>query len=375
MIQRFSVAIDQHILDDLTIRLKNTRWPDELTGSSWTYGSDLAYTKELVDYWQCRFDWRSVEAEINKYPNFIATIDGYKIHFLHVKGKGKKTIPLIVTHGWPGSFVEMLKLIPLLTSSGAFSFDLVIPSVIGFGFSDRPTEPGCNSAFIAHLWHKLMRELGYHTYGAQGGDIGSGISTWLALNHPEALVGLHLNYIAGSYKPYIGEEEQLPEEVDTFQKLAASWSDQEGAYAALQSTKPITLAYGLNDSPVGLCAWILEKFNGWSDNKGNIEHSFTKDELLANITLYWVTQTIHSSVRIYNENAKKPLVFGRNDFVSVPVGFAKFPGELPTPPRSYIEKGFFIQHWTEMPAGGHFAAMEQPQLLANDVINFFSRLT
>lgn len=375
MIQPFVANIPQQVLDDLRIRINNTRWTDEITDSGWSYGANLSYIKELANYWVGTFDWRKIEREINAYPNFIADIDGYKIHFLHVKGRGKKTIPLIITHGWPGSFIEIMKLIPLLTNDDAFSFDLVIPSIIGFGFSGRVTQPGCNSAFVADLWHRLMEKLGYKNYGAQGGDIGSGISAWLSLKHPESIIGLHLNYIPGSYKPFIKEGEQLKEEVKAFQKYAANWSSKEGAYSQQQSSKPITLAYGLNDSPVGLCAWIIEKFNSWSDNKGNIENVFSKSELLANVTLYWVTETVHSSIRMYTENSKHPLIFGEKDFVKVPVAFIKFPKELPTPPRSYIEKGFNIKRWTEMTEGGHFAAMEQPDLLAKDIKDFFKVLS
>lgn len=374
MIQPFFANVPQQVLDDLKLRIRNTRWPDEITDSGWSYGTNLSYMKELADYWLNTFTWRKVEAEIKSYPNFIADIGDYKIHFLHIKGKGRKSIPLIITHGWPGSFLEMIKLIPLLTLDESFSFDLVIPSIIGFGFSGKSTVPGCNSSIIADLWHTLMSDLGYKKYGAQGGDIGSGISTWLSLKYPDSIIGLHLNYIPGSYKPHMKEGEQLSEEVTTFQKFATDWTAKEGAYSHMHSTKPITLAYGLNDSPIGLCAWIIEKFNSWSDNRGNIESIFIKDELLANITLYWVTQTIHSSIRIYNENSKQKLVFGKNDFVKVPVGFAKFSKELPTPPRSYIEKGFNIQRWTEMSVGGHFAAMEQPILLAKDITDFFKAL-
>lgn len=374
MIKPFSVNIPQQVLDDLKLRLSLTRWPDEITGSKWDYGADLSYMKELTNYWQHTFDWRKVENEINSYPNFLADIDGHQVHFIHVKGKGKRSVPLIITHGWPGSFLEMMKLIPLLTEDPDFSFDLVIPSIPGFGFSSKIIHPGGNSAFVAGLWHKLMMDLGYTHYGAQGGDIGSGISTWLSLKYPSHVIGLHLNYISGSYKPYLQDGEQLSEEVLAFQKTGAEWSAREGAYAYMHATKPLTAAYGLNDSPVGLCAWIIEKFNGWSDHKGNLENIFTKDELLANVTLYWITQTIHSSMRMYNENSKKPLVFERDAFVKIPVGFAKFPKELPTPPRSYIEKGFNISHWTAMPAGGHFAAMEQPELLSKDIRDFFSGL-
>ncbi len=370
-IKPFSVDIPQQQLDDLQFRLKNTRWPDEISGSGWNYGADLSYMKSLTDYWQNTFDWRKTENEINAYPNFIAKINGYEIHFLHIKGKGKRSIPLIITHGWPGSFLEMMQLIPLLTEDSELSFDLVIPSIPGFGFSGKPTEPGCNSAVVADLWHELMLELGYDKYGAQGGDIGAGISTWLSLKYPSNVTGLHLNFISGSYKPYLKENEKLSDEVLAFQKIGADWSAKEGGYSHMHATKPLTAAYGLNDSPTGLCAWIIEKFNSWSDNNGNIENTFSKDELLANVTLYWLTETIHSSMRIYNENSKKPVAFTEHEFVKIPVAFAKFPKELPTPPRSYIEKGFNIQHWTEMPAGGHFAAAEQPQLLAKDIQDFF----
>jgi pimeloyl-ACP methyl ester carboxylesterase len=374
MIKPYLVNVQQQVLDDLKLRLGLIRWPDELVGSSWTYGADLTYMKELTAYWRKEFNWRATEAEINAYPNFMAEIDGHEIHFMHIKGKAKKSIPLLITHGWPGSFLELMKLIPLLTEDPNFSFDLVIPSIPGFGFSGRPTLPGCNSAFVAELWHKLMQMLGYDKYGAQGGDIGSGISTWLSLLYPSNIIGLHLNYISGSYQPYLHPGENLSAEVLGFQKDGANWSAKEGAYAYMHASKPLTAAYGLNDSPVGLCAWIIEKFNGWSDNYGNIENAFTKDELLANVTLYWVTQTIHSSIRIYNENSKKPLIFMENDFVRPPVGFAKFPKELPTPPRAYIEKGFNIQHWTVMDKGGHFAAVEQPKLLADDIKAFFLTL-
>jgi pimeloyl-ACP methyl ester carboxylesterase len=373
-IKPFSANIPQADLEDLKTRLTNIRWPDEITGSEWEYGTSLSYMKELTDYWLHTFDWRKVESEINTFPNYIAEIDGHRIHFMHVKGRAKNSIPLIITHGWPGSFLEMMKLIPLLTEYSELSFDLVIPSVPGFGFSAKANQPGCNSAFVARLWHKLMLTLGYEQYGAQGGDIGSGISTWLALQNPSSVIGLHLNYISGSYRPYLEKNERLSDNVIAFQKTGADWSARQGAYAMMHATKPLTAAYGLNDSPVGLCAWIIEKFNSWSDNKGNIENAFSKDELLANVTLYWLTQTIHSSMRIYNENSKKPLIFQKDDFVKVPVGFANFPKELPTPPRSYIEKGFNIQHWTEMPQGGHFAAMEHPLLLARDIRNFFFSL-
>jgi pimeloyl-ACP methyl ester carboxylesterase len=374
MIRPFFVNTPQQILDDLKLRISNTRWPDEIHDSGWNFGSNLSFVKQLSDYWLNDFDWRKVEAEINTYPGFIAAIDGYDIHFLHIKGKGSNSIPLIITHGWPGSFLEMLKLIPLLTEDNNLSFDLVIPSIPGFGFSSSSNVAGCNAALVADLWHKLMTTLGYNKYAAQGGDIGAGVSTWLPLKYPDSVIGLHLNFIPGSFKPYLKDGEQLSDEVVAYQTFLSNWMAKEGAYSHLHATKPITLAYGLNDSPVGLCAWVIEKFNSWSDNHGDVNNVFTNDELLANITLYWITQSIHSSIRIYNENSQSPLALKEHDFVKVPTAFAKFPRELPTPPQSYIEKGFNIQRWTEMPAGGHFAAMEQPVLLGRDIQDFFAAL-
>jgi pimeloyl-ACP methyl ester carboxylesterase len=373
MIKPYLVNVHQETLDDLNLRIKSTRWPDEMDNSGWNYGSNLSYMKELSNYWLNDFSWRKVEKEINAFPNFIAEIDGHQIHFLHIKGKGEKSTPLIITHGWPGSFIEMLKLIPLLTNGENFSFDLVIPSVIGFGFSSKCVEPGCDNAYVASVWHKLMLKLGYKKYGAQGGDIGSGISSHLGMKYPEHIIGIHLNYVSDSFQPYMTEEE-LSEDVIKYNQGLEEWASREAGYAYIQSTKPITLGYGLNDSPIGLCAWIVEKFNSWSDNEGNLENIFTKDEILANITLYWITQTIHSSIRIYNENSKNPMKFGVNDFVKPPVAYANFPEEISRPPKGYMSKGYNIKRWTNMPKGGHFAAMEKPELLAADIKDFFCSL-
>ncbi|SIT11646.1 Pimeloyl-ACP methyl ester carboxylesterase [Zobellia uliginosa] len=374
MIKEFKVNIPQSELDDLNYRIKKVRWPDEIKNSDWKYGTSLSYIKTLAGYWLEEFDWRIIEKEINSFPNFIAEVDGNQIHFLHIKSKKKKATPLIITHGWPGSFLEMLKIIPYLTESEDMAFDLVIPSIIGFGFSKKPRENGSDYGFNADLWHKLMLKLGYKRYGLQGGDIGAGISIKIAQKYPESVIGLHLNYISDSYEPYFKENESIDTHIVKFRKYTQMWNEQEGAYALVHSTKPLSLAYGLNDSPIGLCAWILEKFKAWSDNNGAIENSFTKQELLANVTLYWFTQTIHSSIRMYHEIGNNPLKFGKNDFVKTPVGFARFPKEIPLPPRDYIEKGFNLIHWTEMPRGGHFPALEQPKLLADDIIRFFKKL-
>ncbi len=373
-VQSFRINVPERVLIDLRERIQRTRWPDEITGSGWEFGANLSYMKELADYWMNEFDWRKIEDEVNAYPNFIAEIDGYQIHFLHVKSNGKKSIPLIMTHGWPGSFLEMMKLIPLLAGNSALTFDLVIPSLLGYGFSQKATVSGCGIHFMAELWRKLMKELCYEKFGAHGGDFGSGVSMALALKYPQNVIGLHLNNIEGYYVPYVPERESLTPEEIQFEKDAGDWYDREGAYSHQQRTKPLTLAYGLNDSPIGLCAWIIEKFYGWADCKGSVESAFTKDELLANVTLYWVTETIHSSIRLYNESRKAPLHFKKDDFVKVPVGIARFPLEEPFPPRKYIARGFNIHHWTDMPAGGHFAAMEKPELLAEDIKDFFRPL-
>jgi len=270
-----------------------------MEGTGWNFGAGQLYMRELAEYWVRKFDWRKVEEEINSLPNYIAEIDGYKIHFLHIKGKGISSFPLIITHGWPGSFLEMMKIIPLLTRDPVFSFDLVIPSMLGYGFSHKVSKPGCNTRLMADLWLKLMRELGYDYFGAQGGDFGAGVSTILGLKHPRELAGIHLNYIPGSYEPFLDTGISLSGEEIQFIRSLEKWDQAEGAYGHQHATKPLTLAYGLNDSPIGLCGWMIEKYFGWADCRGNIENVFSKDELLAHVTLYWVTETIHSSIRLY----------------------------------------------------------------------------
>lgn len=375
MIRSFRVNISDQVLIDLRERIRRTRLPDEIAGSGWTYGASLVYMKELAEYWLNSYDWRTTENEINAYPNFVAEIDGYKVHFLHIKGSGKRSIPLIAMHGWPGSFLEMLKLIPLLTENDELTFDLVIPSLMGYGFSQKLTGPGCNLQFMGGLFRKLMNELNYARFGAHGGDFGSGLGMALALQFPQDVIGLHVNNIEGYYAPYLAEGTGLTEEEIQYEKDADEWNEREGGYLHQQRTRPLTLAYGLNDSPIGLCAWIIEKFFAWSDCGGNIENVFTKDELLAHVTLYWVTETLHSSIRLYNETRQTPLHLTKSDHVRVPVGVARFRLEDPFPPRKYVERGFNVKRWTNIPSGGHFAALEKPELLAGDIREFFRSLT
>lgn len=374
MIKKIKIEIADSFLEELKSKLKLTRWPDEIEGSGWTYGASLSYMKELSDYWTWYFDWRKTEREINSYTNYIAQIDGYNIHFLHIKGKGEKPFPLIMTHGWPYSFLEMMKLIPLLTENEKQSFDLVIPSMMGYGFSQKITEPGCNVSFMADLWHKLMIELGYDKYGVHGGDFGAGVSSALSMKFPEHITGMHLNYIPGNYVPLLEENEEFTKEENDYLDVEEEWYSREGGYSLQQNTKPLTLAYGLNDSPMGLCAWIVEKMYGWANCRGYVGNVFSKDELLSNVTLYWLTETIHSSIRLYSENKTNPLIIGKDSFIKTPTAIAHFRYEEPFPPRKFIERGYNIQQWSEFPGGGHFPAVEKPELLAEDIVEFFSKL-
>ena len=358
-LERFVIPFSQSAVDDLRDRVRRARWPDEIPASGGEYGFDLASLQDLCRYWADDFDWKAQVEEMSALCHYRFDSGSLNIHFIHERGKGRDPIPLILTHGWPGSFLEMARVMPLLTES----FDVVVPSLPGFGFSDRPNQPGMNVFRVAELWVELMSELGYPRFAAQGGDLGAGVSTVLGLRHPEHILGIHLNYIPGSFRPYRADPEH------EFARRSAQWSEENGAYAHIQRTRPQTLAYGLNDSPVGLAAWMLEKFREWSDS------GLTRDELLSNVTLYWMTGTINSSFRMYYENRKTPLHFGPGDYVSPPCAFAHFPKEIPTPPRDWVERGYNIQRWTEMPRGGHFAAAEEPELLAEDIGAFFRNIT
>jgi pimeloyl-ACP methyl ester carboxylesterase len=381
VMEKFAINVKQAVLNDLTRRLDTARWPDEITDSGWDFGTNLAYMKALVAYWREGYDWQKQQASLNRLPQYRLNLDGQSLHFIHVHGKGPAPLPLIITHGWPGSFVEMVKLIPLLTDPAAHgasatdSFDVVVPSLPGYGFSDRPRVRGMNPQRIAALWVRLMDELGYQRFGAQGGDWGSAVSSALGLDHPGRIIGIHLNFIAGRYL-LGGTLEGTPNDAMARAYLARlrAWWDSEGGYNHQQATKPQTLAYSLNDSPVGLAAWIVEKFRTWSDCAGDPERVFSKDELLNNVMIYWITETISSSTRLYWEGREQPLRLSASNSVKPPVAVALFPKEIPMPPRELAERGYNITRWTEMPAGGHFAAMEQPELLANDLREFFRSL-
>ena len=378
-IQPFTIHVAQRTLDDVRDRLARTRWPDEVQGASWEYGTNLEYLKSLVAYWHDQFDWRAQEARLNHFAQFRADIDGFGVHFIYERGQGPKPLPIILTHGWPGSFFEMVKILPLLTDPAGHggdptdSFDVIVPSLPGFGFSDRPTIGGMTLSKTAELWARLMTEgLGYSRFAAAGGDIGSGVTQSLALAYPALLVGIHLTYLGASA---VGvDSSDLSDTEKHYLAAVQRWMQQEGAYEHLQATKPQTLAYGLNDSPTGLAAWMIEKFRSWSDCDGEIERRFSKDELLTNIMIYWGTGTLNSSIRTYYENAHSSSSMQARPYIGVPTGFALFPKEIEVPPREWAERLLHIQHWTQMPRGGHFAALEEPELLVEDIRTFFRPL-
>ena len=378
-IENFTINISDDFIEDLSARLKNTRWTNGRESLKWEYGTNKAYLKDFVSYWIEEYDWKKQEKQFNSYPQFKCNVDGVDIHFFHIKGKGKNPIPIILTHGWPDSFIRYQKIIPILTDPTRFgrnsndSFDVVIPSVPGFGFSTLPDSKGVNNSDIADLWIKLMtKNLGYEKFGALGGDVGSGVTRYLAYKYPEHLIGIHLTD-AGIRRDIVfsNNNENLSTEEIQYKQSALKWISTEGAYMSIQSTKPQTLSYGLSDSPVGLSAWILEKFYTWGDCNGNLEKRFSKDELLNNIMIYWLTNSIGTSNHLYYENTHSLPKIGK---IIVPTGLALFSKDVLIPPKKWVESNLNVVHWTDIPEGGHFTAMEVPDLFADDVIKFYHNL-
>ncbi|WP_217578748.1 epoxide hydrolase family protein [Mesorhizobium sp. GbtcB19] len=379
-IRPFTIQIAQAEIDDLKRRISSWREPDQLQGIGWAQGTEREELRRFVERWRKGFDWRRQEDAWNSLPHYETDIDGHTIHFIHARAHVETARTVILTHGWPGSFLEFIRLLPMLTDpvshggSEADAFNVVIPSLPGYGFSSRPTKPGLNLYAIADLWAELMNRLGYERYMAQGGDLGAGVSTCLAYAHSGSLAGVHLNYIPGSYSPPhdAGPDGDLTLEERAFLEKKARWADLHGAYAHMQGTRPQTLAYGLTDSPVGLAAWMIEKFRDWSDCDGDLANAaFSPDDILADISLYWFTRTVASSMRLYWETRARPLAFPPASEIAVPLAVALFPKELPMPPRSWVERVFRnLRRWTPMPRGGHFAALEQPELLAQDIRAF-----
>ncbi|MET9387749.1 epoxide hydrolase family protein [Streptomyces sp. NPDC002928] len=387
-IRPFRLAIPQSGLDDLHDRLDRTRWPDALPGVGWSYGVPRDYLRELVRYWRHEYDWRAAEARLNEWPQFTTTIDGANIHFAHIRSPEPGATPLIITHGWPGSIVEFLDVVGPLTDPAAHggdpadAFHVVVPGIPGFGLSGPTEETGWEPRRIADAWVELMARLGYERFGAQGGDWGAAISRELGRAHPDRVIGVHLNLLPGAQATREPTTEELdalsPEEREralTSWRRWSAWSLEGTGYAVLQSTRPQTLAYALTDSPVGQLAWIIEKFREWTDSEELPEEAVDRDRLLTNVMLYWLTGTAGSSARIYYERAHTTgRIAAPQEPSTAPTALALFPAEPQVPLRHKAERSENIVRWTEFDRGGHFAAMEEPDLLVGDVRAFFREL-
>ncbi|MFR9801904.1 epoxide hydrolase family protein [Pseudonocardia sp. RS010] len=374
----FRVETDQAELDDLKRRIAATRWPDQIPGSGWDYGTDGNYLRELCAYWESTFDWRRVEDDINRWPQFLTTIDDQRIHFIHARSKEAGATPLLLCHGWPGSVLEFMKMIGPLTDpvahggTAADAFHVVCPSLPGYAWSGPTTEAGWDTKRIAAAFAELMTGLGYDRFGAQGGDWGSAVSVRLAQDFPERMIGIHINMVTTSGPQ--PEDGELTAEESEFVAEAQRYSPAEEGYIAIQSTKPQTIAYALNDSPAGLAAWIVEKFRKWTDCDGDVEKALTRDEILAGVTAYWLTQTAGSSGRLYYEAFKAMTIPPPPTRIELPVGCAIFPKELYQSSRRQAERHYNVQRWANLPRGGHFAALEQPELLTGEIRAFFGAL-
>jgi pimeloyl-ACP methyl ester carboxylesterase len=369
-IQPYTISVSPYVIEDLRERLGRARWPDEIAGSGWEYGTNLHYLRDLCTHWGHGFEWKEQEEILNGFHHFQAEVDGFCLHFIHEKGKGHHRIPILLIHGWPDSFVRFLKLIPLLTDriGEGLSFDVVVPSIPGFGFSEKPSGRGMGPERIAGLFADLMKGLGYERYLVHGGDWGSTIAEELAIRFPDRLIGLHFTDVPYRLRLAVRPNDPTPAERAFFEAFQ-QWQAQEGAYSHEQSTKPQTLAYSLNDSPIGLAAWIIEKFYSWSDCNGNPESIYSRDELLTNLTIYWVTQTAGSAARLYFERRHHFRPW-KGERIDVPSAFFICSRDLAPAPREFAERFFMVKQWTQSPRGGHFAAMEQPRLLAEDLFRF-----
>ena len=381
----FTITVPEEVLTDLHERLTKVRWAQDFANPNWEYGTNGDYLKELVEYWRDAYDWRKHEQEMNSFAHYKTTIDGIPIHFIHEPGKGPNPTPLILSHGWPWTFWDFHKVIRPLTDPASFggdpadAFDVIVPSLPGYGFSTPLTTSGINYWRTADLWVKLMQDvLGYDKFAAQGGDWGAIITAQLGHKHADKLIGTHVNLMA-PLSIFLGsmpeESEYGPGEEGLYERNNHFFTAESG-YSALQTTKPQTLAFALNDSPVGLCSWILEKRRTWSDCDGDVEKRFSKDDLLTTMMIYWITQSFGTSARYYYEATHNPWQpsHDRTPVVESPMGVAVFQKEVIVMPRKWAEGYYNLKRWTPMPSGGHFAAMEEPQLLVDDVRAHFRSL-
>ena len=369
--QPFHIAIDDAALEDLKVRLADTRFPQALDEVGWDYGIEPGLLRRLVSHWANAYDWRPAEARLNSFAQFTDEIDGETVHFVHVKGHGGRHVPLLLTNGWPANFVELLPIVPLLTQEAeGVSFDVVIPSLPGYGFSGQPTAPGMNLSKIAPLWAQLMTRLGYERFLASGSDLGAGVEMVLVKTVPDRLIGAHYSNV---YSGFARPDHPTPEEAAYFGKIDY-WGFAEGAYAMIQGTKPATLAVGLNDSPAGLAAWIAEKYQGWNEADRPLETAFSLDDICTILSVYWFSQTIGSSVRLYKEAFADPDLIKPAPPHQVPHGIYLPPGDNPAP-RAWGDRHLQnIVRWTEAPAGGHFPALEFPEQFAADIRAFHGQI-
>ncbi len=369
-VQPFKIHVDDALLTDLHARIARARWPEQI-GPDWQYGTPVGYLKSLCEYWRTGFDWRAQEARLNAFDQFGTEMEGERLHFIHQRSPEPDAKPLLLSHGWPGSITEFMKVIGPLTDPRAHggdpkdAFHVVAPSIPGYGFSAAPREPGFDARGVARRFAALMARLGYGSYFAQGGDWGSAISTWIAVDDAAHCKAIHLNLV---FVARPRDDDAMAgvseDELKRWQGRGAYMAEETG-YQSIQSTKPQTLGYGLNDSPVGLASWIVEKFHGWTQHGGNHELVVTRDEILTNITVYWATQSITSSTRLYYENRHAGNKYPAR--IDTPTCVALFPGELALPPRRWVERQYNLVHWREQARGGHFAALEAPELLVADV--------
>ena len=378
MIEPFAVEVPAAVLADLRDRLHATRWPDQLPGTGWDYGTDLGYLRDLCGYWADGFDWRAAERRLNRWPQFVTEIDGQRIHFIHAKAEHADAVPLLVLHGWPGSVAEMLPIIeplrdPSSTGDDGPGFHVVCVSLPGFGFSGTTHDTGWHVRRIASAMVELMTRLGYRRFGALGGDWGATTCNYLGLEFADRLRGMYLT-MAAAGPPDGFDMSALSDRERAWVAESGEFFVREAGYLQIQGTRPQTLAYAMNDSPAGLAGWIVEKFRAWSDCHGAVESAISRDDILTNVTVYWVTETANSSFRIYLEAMRAGQFQPIPSRIDVPTGCAIFPREKVKSPRSWAERAWDLRQWTEMPRGGHFPALEVPELLVPDVHRFFRNL-